>query len=119
MQKINLAEKLGLFDEYWSPRIVAELNGQHVKLAKIKGEFLWHNHETEDELFLVLKGRLVMKLREGDMVLDAGELCVVPQGVEHCPYAEEEVHIMLFEPVSTAHTGNVESDKTVAKQVWI
>jgi mannose-6-phosphate isomerase-like protein (cupin superfamily) len=115
MDKVNLAEKLGLFDEHWSPRIVGELNGQYVKLAKLKGEFVWHHHEDEEELFLVVKGRLVIKFREQDVVLEEGEFLIVPRGVEHCPVAEEEVHVLLFEPVSTAHTGNVQTERTVDK----
>lgn len=113
MDKINLTEKLSLFDDYWHPRIVAELNGQHVKLAKLKGEFEWHHHEREDELFLVLKGRLTIKLRDRDVLLEEGECVVVPRGVEHKPVAEEEAHILLFEPATTLNTGNVRSERTV------
>jgi mannose-6-phosphate isomerase-like protein (cupin superfamily) len=113
MEKVNLAEKFSLFDEHWSPKIVGELNGQYVKLAKLKGEFVWHHHEAEDEMFLVLKGRLVIKLRDRDVVLEEGEFLIIPRGVEHCPVAEEEVHTMLFEPKSTLHTGNVQTEKTV------
>ena len=117
--KVNLAQKLGLFDDLWSPKIVGELNGQYVKLAKIKGEFVWHHHEDEDEMFLVVKGRLTIKLREEDILLEEGEFYIVPRGVEHKPVAEQEVHILLFEPKSTLHTGNVRSEKTVDKQDWI
>jgi mannose-6-phosphate isomerase-like protein (cupin superfamily) len=92
---------------------VAELNGQHIKLAKLKGEFVWHHHQAEDEMFLVVKGRLVIKLRDIDIALEEGEFLIVPRGVEHCPVADEEVHIMLFEPKSTLHTGNVQTEKTV------
>ena len=113
MDKINLTEKLSLFDDYWHPRIVGELNGQHVKLAKLKGEFEWHHHEREDELFLVLKGRLTIKLRDRDVLLEEGECVVVPRGVEHKPVAEEEAHILLFEPATTLNTGNVRSERTV------
>jgi mannose-6-phosphate isomerase-like protein (cupin superfamily) len=113
MQKINLRHKFSLFDEYWSPKIVGELNGQQVKLAKLKGEFVWHYHETEDELFLVVKGRLVIRLRERDVVLEEGEFFIVPRGVEHQPVAEEEAHVLLFEPQSTLNTGNVRSQHTV------
>jgi mannose-6-phosphate isomerase-like protein (cupin superfamily) len=113
MEKVNLAEKLGLFDEYWSPKIVGELNGQHVKLAKLKGEFVWHHHEAEDELFLVVKGQLVIKLKEKDVVLEEGEFFIVPRGVAHKPVAEEEVHVLLFEPMSTLNTGNVRNERTV------
>ncbi len=119
MEKVNLAQKLELFDEYWSPKIVGELNGQHVKLAKLKGEFVWHQHEDEDELFLVVKGRLTMKLRSGDTVLETGEFLVVPRGIEHCPLAEDEVHILLFEPVETKHTGDAQSERTVETHDWI
>ena len=113
MEKVNPAEKFGLFDEYWSPKIVGELNGQHVKLAKLKGEFVWHHHEAEDELFLVIEGQLVIKLQEKDVVLEEGEFFIVPRGVEHKPVAEEEAHVLLFEPVSTLNTGNVRNDRTV------
>ncbi len=113
MEKINLRQKLDSFSEHWSPRIVAELNGQHVKLAKLQGEFIWHHHEHEDELFLVIKGRLRMELRDRDIWLEEGEALVVPRGVEHRPVAEEEVQILLFEPASTLNTGNVENERTV------
>jgi mannose-6-phosphate isomerase-like protein (cupin superfamily) len=113
MEKVNLAEKFDLFDEYWSPKIVGELNGQHVKLAKLKGEFVWHHHEAEDELFLVIRGQLVIKLRGQDVVLEEGEFFVVPRGVEHKPVAQEEVHVLLFEPKSTLNTGNVRNERTV------
>ena len=113
INKVNLAEKFALFDEHWSPKVVAELNGQHVKLVKLKGEFIWHSHEREDELFLVVKGRLTIKLRDGDIHLDEGEFFVVPRGVEHLPVAEEEAHVLLFEPASTLNTGGIENDRTV------
>jgi mannose-6-phosphate isomerase-like protein (cupin superfamily) len=113
MGKVNLAEKFSLFDEHWSPKIVGELNGQYVKLAKLKGEFVWHHHEAEDEMFMVFKGRLVIKLRDRDVALEEGEFLIIPRGVEHCPVAEEEVHIILFEPMSTLHTGNVQTGRTV------
>jgi len=113
MQKINLKEKLAQFSEHWSPRIVGELNGQHVKLAKMQGEFVWHHHKHEDELFLVLKGTLLMRLREGDVVINEGEFFIVPCGVEHQPIAEDEVHVLLFEPASTLNTGNVRNERTV------
>ncbi len=111
--KINLEEKLAQFDEYWSPKIIGELNGQHVKLAKLKGEFVWHHHELEDELFLVLKGQLTIQLRDRDIVLDEGECYIVPRGVEHRPVAAEEAHVLLFEPATTLHTGNVRNERTV------
>ena len=113
VDKINLTDKLSQFDEHWSPRIVAELNGQHVKLAKVKGEFVWHHHENEDELFYVLKGRLTIEFRDGSVELGPGECLVVPRGVEHRPVAEEETHILMFEPASTLNTGNVRSERTV------
>ncbi|MCB8983142.1 MAG: cupin domain-containing protein [Ardenticatenaceae bacterium] len=112
MEKVNLAAKFGLFDEYWSPKIVGALNGQHVKLAKLKGEFVWHHHEVEDEMFLVVQGQLTMKLRDRDIVLNAGEFLIVPHGVEHKPVAVEEVHVLLFEPQGTLNTGNVQNDHT-------
>ena len=115
VQKINLAEKFARFDDYWSPKIAAELNDSYLKLVKVKGEFIWHRHDNEDELFLVMKGRLVIKLRDGDLTLSAGELAVIPKGVEHLPVAEEEAHVVLLEPKSTLNTGNVTSDRTVAQ----
>jgi mannose-6-phosphate isomerase-like protein (cupin superfamily) len=114
MEKVNLAAKLARFSEHWSPKIVAELNGQHVKLAKLKGEFVWHHHDDEDELFLVISGRLRMELRSGDITIEEGEFLVVPRGVEHRPVADEEVHVLLFEPASTLNTGNVSNERTVA-----
>jgi mannose-6-phosphate isomerase-like protein (cupin superfamily) len=119
MKKVNLSAKFDLFDEYWSPKIVGELNGQQVKLAKLLGEFVWHQHEGEDELFLVVKGQLVIKLRQKDVLLNAGEFFIVPHGVEHKPVAEREVHVLLFEPQSTRHTGDVQSDRTVHHQETI
>jgi len=119
MDKVNLAEKLALFDEHWSPKIVGELNGQYVKLAKLKGEFVWHHHEAEDEMFFVLRGALTMGLPGKEVVVEEGEFLIVPRGVEHCPVAREEVHVMLFEPKSTAHTGNVRSELTVETLDWI
>lgn len=113
MEKVNLKEKFALFSEYWSPRVVGELNGQHVKLAKLRGEFIWHHHEHEDELFLVIKGTLVIRLRGGDVVVNEGEFFVVPRGVEHQPVAEDEVHVLLFEPSTTLNTGNVRNDRTL------
>jgi mannose-6-phosphate isomerase-like protein (cupin superfamily) len=114
MEKVNLAAKLDRFSEHWSPKIVGELNGQHVKLAKLKGEFVWHHHDDEDELFLVIRGRLRMELRSGDITIEEGEFLVVPRGVEHRPVADEEVHVLLFEPASTLNTGNVSNERTVA-----
>ncbi|MFT4603556.1 MAG: mannose-6-phosphate isomerase-like protein (cupin superfamily) [Rhodothermales bacterium] len=117
--KINLAAKLQEITELWSPRIVAELNGQHVKLAKIKGHFVWHAHESEDELFLVVHGAFEMHLRDRIIHLEEGEFFVVPRGVEHKPVAKQEAHILLLEPAGTLNTGNVASDRTVADPGWI
>jgi mannose-6-phosphate isomerase-like protein (cupin superfamily) len=113
LEKVNLAEKLNLFHEYWSPRIVGQLNDSYVKLVKFKGEFVWHFHEREDELFLVLKGWLLMKFRDREVRVKEGEFIIVPHGVEHLPVAEEEVHVMLLEPRTTLNTGNVENEQTV------
>ena len=112
MEKINLDQKLSLFSDHWNPRIVGELNGQHVKLAKLKGEFVWHRHEQEDELFYVVKGKLRMEFRDRIVEIEPGEMIVVPKGVEHKPVAVEEVHVMLFEPASTLNTGNIENERT-------
>ena len=113
MNKVNLAEKLALFHETWSPKIVGELNGQLVKLVKFQGPFVWHHHETEDEMFLVLKGRMVMELPEREVPLEEGEFIIVPRGVEHRPVAEEEAHVMLFEPATVLNTGNVRNERTL------
>lgn len=118
IEVINVAEKFGKFSDYWSPRIAGELNDSYVKLARIKGEFLWHHHEREDELFLVIKGRLLMKLRDGDRWVNEGEFIIIPRGVEHMPVAEEECHILLLEPKSTVNTGTVENERTVGDQ-WV
>ena len=115
MQKINLAEKLSLFNDHWSPKIVGELNGQQVKLVKFQGEFVWHKHDQEDELFFVVKGRFRMEFRDRRVELEAGEFLIVPRGVEHRPVAEEEVHVMLFEPATTLNTGDVKNERTVAE----
>ena len=115
MEKVNLAEKFGLFEEYWSPKIVGELNGQQVKLVKVLGEFDWHHHESEDELFLVVKGDMRIELRDQALHLGEGEFLVVPRGVEHRPVAEREAHVLLFEPASTLNTGNVRTEKTVQR----
>jgi mannose-6-phosphate isomerase-like protein (cupin superfamily) len=112
MQKVNLAEKINLIEEYWSPKLVGELNNQVVKLAKLKGEFTWHKHDAEDEMFLVLKGHLVIKFRDQVFTLESGEFLIVPRGVEHKPVAEQEVHIMLFEPATTINTGDVRNAMT-------
>lgn len=115
MEKVNLSEKLALFPEHWSPRIVGELNGQQVKLVKFQGPFTWHHHENEDELFLVVKGRFRMELRDRSIDLEEGEFLIVPRGVEHRPVADEEVHVLLFEPAGTLNTGNVENERTVTE----
>ncbi len=112
-EKVVLKDSFALFSEPWSPRIVAELNGQHVKLVKLKGEFVWHHHEHEDELFLVLQGRMQIHLRDRVVALEEGELFVVPRGVEHKPVAESEAHVLLLEPATTLNTGNVRNDLTV------
>jgi mannose-6-phosphate isomerase-like protein (cupin superfamily) len=119
LKKVNLLEKFALINQFECPKIIGELNEQYVKLSKLKGEFVWHKHDGEDELFLVVKGRLRMKLREGDVLLNEGELFIVPRGVEHNPVAEPECFILLFEPKSTLNTGDVRSVKTVAELEWI
>jgi mannose-6-phosphate isomerase-like protein (cupin superfamily) len=114
MRKMNLAEVFASFDEPWQPRIVGELNGQHVKVVKLDGEFVWHHHEDEDELFLVVKGAMTMELRDGNVELNEGDFFIVPRGVEHRPVAANGVaHVLLFEPVSTLNTGNVRNERTV------
>ena len=113
IDKVNLAQKLSLFDEPWSPKIVAELNDAHVKVVKLDGEFVWHHHDDEDELFLVVAGRLRMEFRDGDVVLEPGELIVVPKGVDHRPVAEGETHVVLIEPKTTLNTGNVRNERTI------
>jgi mannose-6-phosphate isomerase-like protein (cupin superfamily) len=110
--KVNLQEKLSSFSDYWNPRIVGELNGQHVKLVKFKGEFVWHKHDNEDEMFLVIKGRFTMKFRDKSVELNENEFIIVPKGVEHKPVADEEVEIMLFEPNTTLNTGNTRGELT-------
>ena len=112
MEKINLREKLSRIDTHWSPKIVGELNGQHVRLAKFQGEFVWHRHEEADELFLVLKGQLRIEMRDRDITLDEGEFLVVPRGVLHRSVAEEEAHALLFEPAGTINTGDVREERT-------
>jgi mannose-6-phosphate isomerase-like protein (cupin superfamily) len=113
MDKVNLAEKLGRFSEHWQPKIVGELNGQHVKLAKLSGEFEWHHHEAEDELFLVLEGALDIHLRDRVVHLEAGEFFIVEKGVEHKPVAEAEASVLLLEPTTTLNTGNLRNERTV------
>ena len=115
MQKVNLSEKLAQFSEQWEPNIVGELNGQQVKLVKFQGPFVWHHHDNEDELFLVVKGRFRMEFRDRAVWLEEGEFLIVPRGVEHRPVAEEEAHVLLFEPASTLNTGNVRDERTVER----
>jgi mannose-6-phosphate isomerase-like protein (cupin superfamily) len=117
--KVNLAEKLSLFASHWDPKIVGSLNGQHVKLVKFQGAFVWHQHDGEDELFLVVRGRFDMEFRDRTVTLREGEFLIVPRGVEHRPVAREEVHVLLFEPASTVNTGNAPGGRTVAEPEWI
>jgi mannose-6-phosphate isomerase-like protein (cupin superfamily) len=118
MEKVNVSQKLGVFSEYWSPKIVGEINDSYVKLVKLKGEFIWHSHEKEDELFLVVKGKLLIALRDRDIHLGEGEFFIVPKGVEHKPVADDEVHVLLLEPKATVNTGNVTNERTVEAK-WI
>lgn len=113
MQSVNIAEKFGKFRDYWNPRILGELNDSHVKAVKIKGEFVWHHHDNEDELFLVVKGTLRMRFRDHEELVREGEFIIVPRGVEHLPVGDEEVHIILLEPKTTLNTGNIENERTV------
>jgi mannose-6-phosphate isomerase-like protein (cupin superfamily) len=113
MDKVNLREKFARFSNHWSPKIAGELNGQQVKLVKFRGEFVWHHHDHEDELFLVVKGRFRMEFRDRHVWLEEGEFLIVPRGVEHRPVAEEEAHVLLFEPASTLNTGNVRNERTL------
>jgi mannose-6-phosphate isomerase-like protein (cupin superfamily) len=113
MEKVNVREKLALFSDHWNPRVAGELNGQHVKLAKFQGEFVWHDHAAEDEMFLVVRGSFRMDFRDRSVTLKEGEFIIVPRGVEHRPVAEQEVEVMLFEPAEIKHTGDVESELTV------
>jgi mannose-6-phosphate isomerase-like protein (cupin superfamily) len=118
MNIVNIAQKFAIIHEYWSPRIAGELNDAYIKLAKLIGEFVWHHHEKEDELFLVIKGKLLIKLHERDLWLEESEFAIIPKGIEHCPIAEDEVQVLLIEPKSTRNTGNVENERTVDDQ-WI
>lgn len=119
LEKKNLQDKFSLINDYYKPRITGELNDNYVKLVKIKGEFVWHHHEKEDELFLVVKGTLQMKLRDKDIEVKEGEFIIIPKGVEHKPVADNEVHLLLIEPKTTLNTGNVENEKTVNNPDWI
>lgn len=116
---INLRNKLGKFSELWSPKIIAQMNNYHLKLAKVQGEFVWHDHQGTDEVFIVLKGKLDILFHDGKVTLNEGEMYVVPRGVEHKPVAETECHIMLIEPAGTINTGQVTSERTAANDVWI
>lgn len=118
MDKVNLTQKFDLIQEYWHPRIIGEVNESYVKLVKFIGEFVWHKHDNEDELFLVVKGNLLIKLRDKDIRLSEGELVIIPKGVEHMPVAEKEVQVILLEPKTTVNTGDVQSERTVASE-WI
>lgn len=119
MHKVNVEEKLSLFQDHWNPRIAGELNGQHIKLVKLQGEFVWHKHDEEDEMFYVLKGTLQMEFRDKTVIVNENEFIIVPRGVEHRPVANEEVSIMLFEPASTLNTGNVRDTLTKDTLQWI
>jgi mannose-6-phosphate isomerase-like protein (cupin superfamily) len=112
IEKVNLSEKFGLFQEHWSPKIAGEVNDSFVKLVKFRGDFVWHKHETEDEMFLVVKGSINIRLRDGDVQLGEGEFVIIPRGVEHKPVAEEEAHVLLFEPKTVLNTGDVVNERT-------
>ena len=114
IEKVNLQQKFALFQDYWRPKIAGEINDCHVKLVKLKGEFVWHHHQAEDELFLVVRGSLRIELRDGEIRLEEGEFVIIPRGVEHRPVADEVAHVLLLEPRSTLNTGNVENERTVA-----
>jgi mannose-6-phosphate isomerase-like protein (cupin superfamily) len=118
IEKVNLNQKLGLFSEQWSPKIIGELNDSYVKVVKLQGEFVWHRHEAEDELFLVIQGRLTIKLRDRDILLEPGEFVIIPKGIEHLPVASEEVEVLLLEPKSTVNTGDVQNERTRQAE-WI
>lgn len=115
IQKVIIADKLALFNDHWNPRIAGELNGQLIKLAKIQGDFIWHKHDHEDEMFLVVKGKIRIELRDGTIELNPGEFVIIPKGVEHKPSSEEETHILLFEPASTLNTGDIKNERTREK----
>jgi mannose-6-phosphate isomerase-like protein (cupin superfamily) len=119
VNKVNIAEKLALFTSHWDPKVVGALNGQHVKLVKLYGEFVWHQHEDEDELFLVIEGSLAIEFRDRTETINEGEFIIVPRGTEHRPVAAEEVHVLLFEPATTVNTGEAEGSRTVAQPEWI
>lgn len=114
LRTVNLAEKFAQFSDHWSPKLAGQINNFAVKLVKVQGEFVWHHHDVEDELFLVIKGQLVIRLRDGELVINEGEFAIIPHGVEHCPVALEECHLLLLEPDTTLNTGNVQNDRTVS-----
>ncbi|HEY7340411.1 MAG TPA: cupin domain-containing protein [Ktedonobacterales bacterium] len=116
IEAVNLAQKLTLFQEYWSPKVVGELNDNYLKVVKVKGEFVWHKHDEDDELFLVLKGRLVIQLRDQDITLNEGDFLVVPKGVEHRPVAEDEAHVLLIEPKTVVNTGDATDERKIAPE---
>jgi mannose-6-phosphate isomerase-like protein (cupin superfamily) len=115
MEAVNLSDKFSRFSDYFNPRVIGELNDSHVKAVKFQGEFIWHHHDNEDELFLVVKGTLRMKFRDREAVVNPGEFIIVPKGTEHCPVADQEVHVVLIEPKSTLNTGNITNERTVAQ----
>src|SRR5437764_13460234 len=115
LEKVSLSEKFSRFSDYWQPKIIGELNDSYIKAVKFKDAFVWHDHQNEDELFFVVKGRMVLKLREGDITLLPGEFVIVPKGVEHCPVADEETQVLLLEPKTTVNTGEVRNERTVPR----
>jgi mannose-6-phosphate isomerase-like protein (cupin superfamily) len=115
METVNLKEKFSRFSDYWNPRVIGELNDCHIKAVKLKGEFVWHHHDAEDELFFVAKGTLRMKFRDREAIIGEGEFIIVPRGTEHCPAADDEVHLILMEPKSTLNTGNISNERTVTQ----
>jgi len=119
MEKVNLNQKFSQFQDYWQPKIAGEINDSYIKLVKTKGEFVWHHHETEDELFLVVKGTLLIKLRDRDIFLEEGEFVIIPKGIEHLPIAQEEAHVLLLEPKTTLNTGNIQNERTVSNPAQI
>jgi len=118
-QPVSFKDKFAKFSEHWSPKIVAQMNDYHFKIAKVQGEFIWHDHPETDEVFFVLKGQLELQFREGSVTLNEGEMFIVPKGVEHKPVAEQECHILMVEPAGTVNTGNVVNERTAANDVWI
>jgi mannose-6-phosphate isomerase-like protein (cupin superfamily) len=119
MQKINITQKFSKFSDIWSPKIIGELNDNYVKIAKFKGEFIWHKHEQEDEMFLVISGVLLIKFRDKDVTLNEGEFIIIPKGIEHLPVADQEVHVLLLEPKTVLNTGSITNTKTVENLEWL